>query len=111
MFLLFIFITDFVMAFVPELFYDALVYHLGVPNFYLHEGRLAALNLMHSKFPFTVQMLYVIGLGLKDEMVTNLTHIFMLVLVSGAMLAMGLRFKRPILGLLSAVMFASIPTV
>ncbi len=107
----FIFLTDFVMAFVPELFYDALVYHLGVPNFYLSAGKLAPLDVMHSKFPFTVQMIYLIGLALKDEMVTKLTHFFTLALISGGMLAFGIRYKKTLWGLVGALIFAATPTV
>ncbi len=108
---LFILATDFVMAFTPELFYDALVYHLGAPNYYLHEHRLAPLDLMPAKFPFTIQMINLLGLALKDEMVTKLTHFFMLVLVSSGMLALGMRFRRRLFGIISAVAFCSIPTV
>ena len=32
------------MAFVPELFYDSMVYHLGVPNWYLLEGGIKVLH-------------------------------------------------------------------
>lgn len=108
--LLFLLATDVVMAFVPELFYDALVYHLGAPNFYLHEHRLSPIHLMTAKFPLTIQMVHMLGLALKDEMVTKLTHVFFMTLIIGGMFALGLRLKRRFVGLLAAVLFCSIPT-
>lgn len=108
---LFILLTDFVMAFVPELFYDALVYHLGAPNFYLKEHGIVPLDLLPAKFPFTLQMINLLGLALKDEMVTKLNHFFMMVLLSGGMMALGLRLKKPLLGLVAALAFCSTPTV
>lgn len=109
--LAFVLLTDFVMAFVPELFYDALVYHLGAPNFYLQEHRLAPIHLMTAKFPLTIQMLHLLGLALQDEMVTKLTHFALMLLIIGGMLSFGLRLGRRLLGVLSAVLFCSIPTV
>jgi hypothetical protein len=109
--LLFLLATDFVMAFVPELFYDAMVYHLGAPNFYLQEHRLAPLHLMTAKFPLTIQMIHLLGLAMKDEMVTKLTHLFLMMLIIGGMLAFGLRVKKRFFGVLAALLFCSIPTV
>lgn len=109
--LVFLLATDVVLAFVPELFYDALVYHLGVPNYYLSEHRIQTLPIMHSKFPFTVQMIYTLGLALKDEMVTKLTHLAFLILLIGGFAAFGQRRGRPRIGVLAGLAFASIPTV
>ncbi|MBI4370387.1 MAG: glycosyltransferase family 39 protein [Elusimicrobia bacterium] len=73
----------FVMAFVPEIFYDSMVYHLGTPRWYLLEGGIKAHNVMHSKFPLLMQMLYVLGLGLSGEAAAKLFH-----WVTGVLLAL-----------------------
>ena len=106
-----ILITDLIMAFVPEIFYDARVYHLGVPHFYLMEHKIKALPQLHASFPFTIQFVYLLGLALKNEMVTKLTHFYFLCLTLTGMIALGLRTKRPLWGLIAAVLFAAIPTV
>lgn len=79
----FVFVTAFVMAFVPETFYDALVYHLGVPQTYLLEHRVVPISNLHSQFPLTIQMIYLLGLALKNEIVTKFTHLFLMALLAG----------------------------
>jgi hypothetical protein len=109
--LIFILTVAFSMAFVPELFYDAIYYHLGVPNYYLHEHRIAPLDLMPSKFPLTIQMIHLLGLALQDEIVTKLGHLGMELTLILAMFSLGLRYKKPRLGLIAAVAFCATPTV
>lgn len=104
-----IILGDLVMAFTPEIFYDALVYHLGIPNYYLIQGGWAPIEHLTTKFPMSIQMLHLIGLALKDEMVTKLTHVFLMGTLVLGMLGLGLRFKRPLAGILSAVLFCLVP--
>lgn len=76
-------ILNLLMAFMPETFYDALVYHLSVPNYYLLKHKIAPMPyLMHSNFPLNINMLYLWGLVLHDEMLAKLIH-FALTLLSG----------------------------
>jgi len=67
-------ILDLFMCFVPELFYDALVYHIGVPNNYLRENGMVHIQSAHSAFPLSWQMVYMFGIGLKNETLSKLTH-------------------------------------
>ncbi len=67
-------LVSFIMAFVPEIFYDSMVYHLGVPRWYLLEGGIKPFRNVHSYFPFNLQMLYVFGLGLSGEAIAKLIH-------------------------------------
>jgi len=109
--LLFVFATDAVMTLVPELFYDAQVYHLGVPNFYLLEHRLAPIDVMPAKFPFAIQMIYVLGLALKNEIVTKQTHFIFLLLLTASLLTAGRRLGSRAIGIAAAVLFVTIPTM
>ncbi len=59
----------------PEIFYDSLVYHLAVPNFYAIKGGLADMaNNLYSNLFLLHGMLYSAGLLLKDEMVPKLLN-------------------------------------
>ncbi len=65
----------FSMAFVPELFYDALVYHLGLPQMFVNEGRIVNLtNMYPSRAPMLVHMLYVMGVGLDGSTFAKLIN-------------------------------------
>ena len=63
-----------VMCFVPEVFYDALVYHLGVPRWYLLEGGIRYYPAYHAQFPLTRQMINLFGLALQGESLAKLLH-------------------------------------
>ena len=52
-------------SFIPDQFYDVLVYHLALPNAYLVEGKIVpVLYNAHSGLPETAEMLYTLGMGL-----------------------------------------------
>ncbi|HAH32563.1 MAG TPA: hypothetical protein DCL44_09655 [Elusimicrobia bacterium] len=101
-----------VMAFMPEVFYDALVYHLSCPNYYLLNHKISPMRfLSHSNFPADLQMLYMLALALKNEILAKMIHFscgfFTLLL-------MYLSVKRHYdakTGILSALIFYSIPMV
>jgi 4-amino-4-deoxy-L-arabinose transferase-like glycosyltransferase len=60
----------------PETFYDSTVYHLGVPQAWINSHKIYPLNrMLMSFYPFNVQMLYTIGLMLRDEMAAKLIHL------------------------------------
>lgn len=103
---------SFMMAHVPELFYDSLVYHVGVPNLYLQEGGIVRIPGNLSRVPLLWQMLYVLGLALSDEMLPKLIH-----WSSGLLLVLGLRSLalrlgfEAWLGVLAGLFFLSVPMV
>lgn len=103
---------SFVMAFVPELFYDALVYHLGIPNLYLQEHGLVRIPGATSRFPLLWQTLYSFGLALFDEMIPKLLHWSSGVLIVLGCGTLARRFNLlPQVGLLSGLFFISVPMV
>lgn len=68
----------------PAIFYDAVTYHLGVPNTYLLEGGIRYLpHDAFSNFPFLAEMLYTLGFlisGLKLAQMTSVMIFFLLAL-------------------------------
>jgi hypothetical protein len=102
-------LTSFIMAFVPEIFYDALVYHLGVPRLYLLAHKLFNVPMLHSKFPLMIQMLYLYGLALADDLLPKLIHWSLGICLILAFVSCGKRHGRTEAGWLAAVIFLSMP--
>ena len=59
----FFILLNFIMVYSPEIFYDALVYHLAVPKMYLAHNKIINITyIAHSNFPSLQQMLYLTAL-------------------------------------------------
>jgi hypothetical protein len=98
-------------ALMPEIFYDALVYHLALPELYWIKGGLfpTPYNL-YSGFPQLMEMLYGLALPFGDRL-CHLIHCGFGILT--ALLACGFcrRLRRPNAGLMAALLFYSTPLV
>lgn len=95
-----------------ELDYDSLVYHLAIPKAYVRDGRIHPLPwLSHSNFPFTMEMLYLLGLLLRDQSLAKLFHLACGWLTVCAIFAFGRRWWGARAGALGAAIFAAIPLV
>ena len=93
----------------PEIFYDSLVYHLAVPNFYVLKHGLADMPYnFYSGFVLLHGMLYSAGLLLKDEMVPKLINYAAGVLGLAAVLGLGRRYFTLRAGLWAALIFYSV---
>jgi len=104
--------TAFIWALSPEIFFDSLVYHLGVPNYYLQEGRIAAMTSnICSGFPLLVQMLYTAGIIISDDVLAKLIHFSIGLFLAGTLFTVGRRYISATAGLLSCVVFLSMPMV
>ncbi|OGR83819.1 MAG: hypothetical protein A2901_01425 [Elusimicrobia bacterium RIFCSPLOWO2_01_FULL_54_10] len=102
---------SFMMAFAPELFYDALVYHLAVPNLFLQENGLARVDGVLSKSPMIWHMLYLFGLALQDEILPKLIHGSTGVLIILGLGTLAKRLEMPRAGMLAGLFFLTIPMV
>ena len=104
--------VDFFYSLFPPTFYDSMLYHLAVPQYYLLHGRIVpwATN-FNSNLPLTVEMLYLFGLLGKTVFLPK-----MLSLASGIGILLILRswYKEIFCddgGWLPALLFFSIPEV
>lgn len=102
---------NFAMCFVPEVFYDAMVYHLGVPRWFLLEGGIGYYPAFHAQFPFTRQMINVFGLALEGETLAKLLHFATGLQIQLTFLALADRWGRRRIGLLASLAFFTIPMV
>jgi 4-amino-4-deoxy-L-arabinose transferase-like glycosyltransferase len=96
----------------PEVFYDALVYHLAVPNYYIiHEGIRDMPYNIYSNLPMLHGMLYAAGLLIKDEFIGKLINYFAGILTVLAILAIALRYYSRRVGLWAGIIFYTIVQV
>ncbi|HZO33158.1 MAG TPA: glycosyltransferase family 39 protein, partial [Chloroflexota bacterium] len=101
-----------VRALAPPTAYDALMYHLEGPRQFLQLGRLAPLVEPHpANMPFTVQMLYLLGLAFGSDELPSLLHLSLAVLLGLTTFSFGRRFFGARVGWLAAAILLSAPTV
>jgi hypothetical protein len=99
-----------ILAFAPITYYDSLVYHLALPAAYLRAQHWVGLQqLIYSAFPQTLEMLWTLGLLLRDDTVTNLIAWTLAALSLVAVYTFGRRFFQPRVGLLAAALWALMP--
>ena len=71
-----IFLLAFVQSLAPPWSYDALMYHLEAPRRFLEAGAFVPLpDIWQGNGPFTVNMLYVIGLAFGSDVFARLVHL------------------------------------
>ena len=94
----------------PEFFYDCLVYHLALPRLYLLNHRIIPTpGMIYSGVPFGTEMLYGLGLMIKDESVAKMIHLgFGLAVAALVYHWMRRRHGRPA-ALCAALLFYSLP--
>jgi hypothetical protein len=96
--------------------WDGLAYHLADPKLYLEHGRIYPIWFeSHSNFPFTVEMLYTVGLALKS---VSLAKAFSWILweigaagVYGLTRTLAREASSRCAGLVAAVAFAATPII
>ena len=93
-------------ALAPEVSFDALVYHLGLPNLYrLNGGLTATPTVAYSGFPMLIEWAYAWALFFSDEISAKLLHWACAAGVAAAFLGLGARRKRPLIGWIACVVF------
>lgn len=93
----------------PEIFYDALVYHLAVPNYFvIHHGFAPMPYNFYSDLPFTHGMLYAAALLLKGPALAKLINYGAGLLTVLAVLAFGARHFTLRAGLWAALIFYTV---
>ncbi|MBI5622777.1 MAG: glycosyltransferase family 39 protein [Elusimicrobia bacterium] len=103
---------DLFASFMPEIFYDALVYHLGLPELYWTKGGIVpAPELLYSGLPLMVQMLYSMALPLGGDVLCRALHWSFGVETLFLTFALGRGLGGRTAGLLAACLFYGIPLV
>jgi len=103
-------LLNFIMSFTPELFYDSLAYHLGVPNYYVIKHRICETPYnLASYYPFNTEMLYTLALLLKEEGLPKLLHFSSGILCLVAIFSFCKRYFSNFVGIVACATFYSIP--
>lgn len=77
----------------PAVFYDALTYHLGVPNYYLQEGGIGYIPFdAMSNNPFVMEMLYTLGMFLAGLHAAQMASVAVFLLLALAVRDFSRRF-------------------
>jgi len=100
------------MCFVPEVFYDSLVYHLGLPQLFVNSGSIVNTpNVYFSRFPMHMHMLYVLGLGVDGASLAKLLNLSVLLAGLGGLYSLCRRLGYPKAGVIGALIIVSVPVV
>lgn len=94
----------------PEIFYDALWYHLTLPKLYLQKAAIYHIpgNLLYyNEFPRLVEMLYTAALVLTNEIGAKIIHYLFGVMTTTAIIVLGKKFFNLKVALVAAVIFYS----
>jgi len=83
----------FAKALLPVTHIDAVIYHLGVPNYYLQEGRIAYIPYdAFSNFPFMSEMLYTLAMFLSGVKSAQVMCVFVFFMLLATVYAFSKRF-------------------
>lgn len=97
---------------VPEISYDALVYHLAVPQAYVYSGRMIELPYNHySYLPLFTSMLYFWGLALDGMYSAKLINFFLGLSIMIGLYRWGVVLKNRAVGLFACSIFLGTPLV
>jgi hypothetical protein len=103
-------VSNILAAFSPVIFYDALVYHVGLPGEYLSAHRIFYLPYnMHGNLPQAGEMIYLFALIVKSGVPAKLLNSFFGLLSALTIYFIGRRISSPRAGFFSALIFYSLP--
>ncbi|MBN1383895.1 MAG: glycosyltransferase family 39 protein [Elusimicrobia bacterium] len=93
----------------PEIFYDSLVYHLAVPNYYkLHNEILNMPYVFYSNLPLVHGMLFTAGIMIKNEFVAKLINYSAGVLTCAVLFSIAIRYFNYKIGLWACLVYYTI---
>lgn len=99
-------------ALTPPWGYDALMYHLQAPRLFLAAGRIHLLpEIWQANGPFTLEMLYTLGLALGSDVFARLLHLTFGVWMVLATYGFARRFLGNSVGWLAAAVLLSMPAL
>ncbi|MFA5975696.1 MAG: glycosyltransferase family 39 protein [Elusimicrobiota bacterium] len=94
----------------PEVFFDSLHYHLGIPAQYGLEHRLLSVpSLLYANFTMTLQMLYGLGITIGNTLTAKFLHLGMAGLLGLALFGFSRRYLSAETAMLSVILFLGIP--
>ena len=105
-------LLTFIGALAPPTDWDAGVHHLAVAKLYAQNHKMLRIPyIMHSNYPELLQMLYTQGLLLWSDILANIIHWFMSVLLAAAIYSLARKHFSSRVALLSATIVYAMPVM
>ena len=105
-------LLSFLSALVPPFLWDELDYNLAIPKIYArHHEIIPLFSIWRSEFPFNINMLFVIGLLLKNGILAKLFSWSYSILLALAIYTFGKRFYNKKTALIGASIYLSLPMI
>ncbi len=105
-------IVNLIGALAPEIETDALVYHLYIPKVYIQNHRLVYIPYeFRAAFPLGMEMLFTLGMLLRNSVLAKLIHFSLGVLSLLATYCFGRKYVGGRVGLLAATVFYTVSVV
>lgn len=102
----------FIWALAPSIRYDALTYHLGVPEIYIQAGRMVEVReSFNSYWSHYIEMIFTLALLVSGQPLPGLLHFTAGLAATGMVYSIGKRLSGTRVGLVAACIFYSIPLV
>lgn len=99
-------------ALAPEIFYDAMVYHLAIPHQWLLAHRILPTPYnLYSGIPFNMEVLYGLGMAFSTPVLAKLLHVAAGIGCLATIWAMSRRYASARAGLAACLIFVSSPMV
>lgn len=100
-------------AITPPVFFDTLLYHLGLPNLYIQDHKISDYPyLVYSYYPLNMEMIYTFSLLLyKSHVLPALLHWLIGILTALSIYELSQQFFNKKIGLLALLIFYSTPLV
>lgn len=103
---------SFLVALTPPIDWDGLFYHLTGPKLYIEQHRIVpGIDIPHLSFPSSMEMLYLYGMLLKDDVTAKLVHFWYALLLTGLVYRLARRHLSPKVAWPSVAIFASMPMI
>ncbi len=97
-------------AFAPPIAYDSLMYHLATPREMLEHGGLIVAQHHQGNYPFTAEMLYLLGLVFGSDIIAHLLHFAAAALLGWAVWLFAARWAGPFAGTVALASYLTIRT-
>jgi len=105
-------LSDLAMGMAPPTARDVLIHHLAIPRLYLEAGRIYEIPFAPpASYPQTLEMLYLVPLGLGCDWAAAWVHLGFGILAAGVLGARARRWAGDRAGMAAALLFLSLPVV
>lgn len=102
----------FTFALLPPTSWDSLSYHLQGPALYLQAGRIFSdIDLFSLNYPFLLEMVFMLGMGIRSDVTAQLIHFFFAFLLAGIVYSLAVNSLKLKQGWTAVLLLFAVPMV